>query len=93
MSTSRQRVGMDSPTWGEVRQRWANFAGDLRVFTSLLIARFMVWRTLRHRRRAAAAYSEDLIVAGDDNHVLRHKEQEASVFPGVDESLPWYFIR
>ncbi len=35
MSKSRQGVGMDSPTWGEVRRRWANFGWDLRAFLSL----------------------------------------------------------
>jgi hypothetical protein len=93
MSTSRQSVGLDSPTWGDVRRRWANFAWDLRAFRSLLIARFIVWRALRRKRKAAAAYSEDLMVARDDNHVLRDQEQEASVFSRVDEPLPWHFVR
>ena len=84
---------MDSPTWGEVRRRWANFGWDLRAFLSLLIARFIVWRALRHKRKAAAADSEDLMVACDDNHVLRPQEQEASVFSRVDDPLPWHFIR
>jgi hypothetical protein len=93
MSTSRQSAGMDSPTWGEVRRRLANVAKDLRGFLSLLIARFIVWRALRQRRKEQATHSEDLMVACDDNHVLRHQEQEASVVPRVDEPLPWHFIR
>jgi len=86
-------VGMDSPTWGDVRRRWANFAKDLRAFLSLLIARFIVWRALRRKLKAEAVHSEDLMVACDDNNVLRHQEQEASAFPRVDEPLPWHFIR
>src|SRR6266436_754559 len=66
MSTSRQSFGTDSPTWGDVRRRWANFDRDLRAFLSLLIARFIVWRALRRKRKAAAAHSEDLMVACDD---------------------------
>ena len=93
MSTSRQDVCMDSPTWGEVRRRWANFARDLRAFTALLIARFMVWRALRHRRKEQATHSEDLLVAREGNHVLNDQEQEASVLSRVDEPLPWHFIR
>ncbi len=93
MSTSRLGVGMDSSRWDEVRRRWGNFAKDLCAFLSLLIARFIVWRALRHKRKAATAHSEDLLVACDDNHVLRPQEQEASVFSRVDEPLPWHFIR
>ncbi len=93
MSTCRQSGGTDSPTWGEVRRRWANFGWDLRAFSSLLIARFMVWRALRRKRNEQAMYSEDLMVACYHNHVRRHQEQETSVVPRVDEPLPWYFIR
>jgi hypothetical protein len=51
----------------KVKLRWDVLFGDLSLFISLTIARFIVWRTLRRRRQARAARLKQfkLIQGGD----------------------------
>ncbi len=48
---SKARAGRAGASWAEVQQAWANFCQDISLFTSLQLARLIVWRTLRQRRR------------------------------------------
>jgi hypothetical protein len=52
----------------KAKLRWHVLLGDLSLFMSLAVARFIIWRTLRRRRKARAARRKRLKLIQGNAH-------------------------
>ena len=69
MLAVKQKQPNSEASQRKVKLRWHVLLGDLSLFMSLTVARFIIWRTLRRRRQERAArYKQFKLIHGSDHH-------------------------
>jgi hypothetical protein len=86
MLSLKQKQPNPEASQREVELRWNVLSGDLSLFVALTIARFIVWRTLRLRRKERAARRKQFrLIQGSDHHAAG----ESSAFLNSGDPKCW----
>ena len=69
MRALKQKEANRETAQKKVKLRWNVLLEDLSLFMSLMVARFIIWQTLRRRRQERAARRQQFrLIHGNDHH-------------------------